>query len=70
MRRVRSVAGDSLNLLLFREVGRCDDEVEEALWRLNPALAELGPVLPAGVWVILPEVTLRPAAVAPVSAWD
>lgn len=70
MRRVRSIAGDSVNLLLYRELERCDDAAEEALWRLNPQLAEWGPVLPAGVWVILPELELKPAASTPVSAWD
>ncbi|MBC2655180.1 tail protein X [Pseudomonas sp. MSSRFD41] len=70
MRRARSIAGDSANLLLYRELARSDDEVEEAFWRLNPGLAELGPVLPAGVWVLLPEVAARPRALAPVSAWD
>ncbi|OLY74664.1 phage tail protein [Pseudomonas sp. ATCC PTA-122608] len=70
MRRVRSIAGDAVNLLLYRELGRCDDKAEENLWRLNPDLAEQGPVLPAGVWVIVPEVESRPAAVRPVSAWD
>jgi len=70
MRRVRSIAGDSVNLLLYRELERCDDSTEEALWLLNLTLAEWGPVLPAGVWVILPEVDLKPVAPTPVSAWD
>jgi phage tail protein X len=67
---VRSIAGDSVNLLLYRELGRCDDAAEEILWRLNPTLAEYGPVLPAGVWVIVPEMASRPAALRLVSAWD
>ncbi|WP_192559920.1 tail protein X [Pseudomonas allokribbensis] len=70
MRKVRSVAGDSVNLLLYRETGRCDDTAEEALWKLNSTLAEQGPVLPAGVWVTLPELDSRPAAIKPVLAWD
>jgi len=70
MRKVRSVAGDSVNLLLYRETGRSDDVAEEALWQLNPTLAEHGPVLPAGVWVVLPELDSKPAAIKPVSAWD
>ncbi|WLH80507.1 MULTISPECIES: tail protein X [unclassified Pseudomonas] len=70
MRRVRSIAGDSVNLLLYRELGRCDDVAEETLWRLNPTLAEYGPALPAGVWVIVPEMQARPVAVRPVLAWD
>ncbi|WP_409318667.1 tail protein X [Pseudomonas sp. KCJK9016] len=70
MRKVRSMAGDSVNLLLYRETGRSDDAAEEALWQLNPTLAEHGPVLPAGVSVVLPELDSKPAAIKPVSAWD
>ncbi|VVN96079.1 hypothetical protein PS834_02278 [Pseudomonas fluorescens] len=70
MRRVRSIAGDSVNLLLYRELGRCDDAAEETLWRLNPGLAEQGPVLPAGVWVIVPEMDAQQGVATPVSAWD
>lgn len=70
MRKVRTVAGDSVNLLLYRELKRCDDDAEEELWRLNPTLAEQGPVLPAGLWVVLPELQSRPVATAPVTAWD
>lgn len=70
MRKVRSIAGDSVNLLLYRELGRCDDAAEETLWRLNPGLTEFGPVLPAGVWVIVPELDARPSAARPVLAWD
>ncbi|WP_085581471.1 MULTISPECIES: tail protein X [unclassified Pseudomonas] len=70
MRKVRSVAGDSVNLLLYRESGRSDDQAEEALWALNPALAEQGPVLPADVWVTLPELDTKPTAIKPVTAWD
>lgn len=70
MRRVRSIAGDSVNLLLYRELRRCDDAAEEVLWRLNPELAEQGAVLPAGVNVIVPELETQPTASQPVSAWD
>jgi phage tail protein X len=59
-----------VNLLLYRELERCDDAAEQALWRLNPGLAEWGPVLPAGVWVALPELDSKPVAHTPVSAWD
>ena len=70
MRKVRTVAGDSVSLLLYRELERCDDLAEEALWRLNPTLAEQGPVLPAGIWVVLPELESRPVATTSVTAWD
>jgi len=64
------MAGDSVNLLLYRETGRSDDSAEEALWKLNPTLAERGPILPAGVWVTLPELDSKTAAIKPVLAWD
>lgn len=70
MRRVRAIAGDSVPALLYRELGRCDDAAEAALWRLNEGLADLGPVLPSGVWVVLPELEEQAAAAAPVSPWD
>jgi len=70
MRRVRSIAGDSANILLYRELERSDDAAELALWLLNSGLAEYGPVLPAGVWVTLPELETAATASAPVSAWD
>lgn len=70
MRNARSVAGDSVNLLLYRETGRSDDGAEEALWRLNPTLAEHGPILPAGVWIVLPELDVKPAVIKAATAWD
>lgn len=70
MRKVRSVAGDSVNILLYRETGRSDDISEEALWTLNPTLAEHGSILPAGVWVTLPELDSKPATIKPLTAWD
>ncbi|RON16034.1 tail protein X [Pseudomonas frederiksbergensis] len=70
MRRVRTIAGDTANLLLYRELGRSDDSAEEALWLVNPGLAELGPALPSDMWVNLPELAERPAPVKPVTAWD
>ena len=70
MRKARSVAGDSVNLLLYRETGRSDDAAEEALWKLNPTQAEHGPILPAGVWIVLPELDVKPSVVKAVTAWD
>ncbi|HEC0486935.1 tail protein X [Pseudomonas aeruginosa] len=70
MRKVRSIYGDTVPLLLYRETGRADDAAEAALWRLNPGLAEHGVSLPAGVVVTLPELDEQPARSAPVSAWD
>ncbi len=70
MRKVRTIAGDTVNTLLYRELGRSDDAAEEALWLINPGLAEYGAVLPAGVRVALPELATAPAQAAPLTAWD
>ncbi|MBA1250906.1 tail protein X [Pseudomonas luteola] len=70
MRRVRSIAGDSVPVLLYREIGRCDDTAEAALWALNEGLADYGPVLPSGVLVTLPELEEEAATAAAVSPWD
>lgn len=70
MRRVRTIYGDTVPLLLYRETGRADDAAEEALWQINPGLAEHGVSLPAGLWVKLPELVEQSVAAAPVTAWD
>lgn len=70
MRRVRTIYGDTVPHLLYRETGRADDVAEEELWRLNPGLAEYGVTLPSGLWVVLPELVDQPVASAPVTAWD
>ena len=70
MRRVRTIAGDTVNLLLYRELGRSDDAAEEAMWSVNPGLAEYGPALPGDMWVFLPELAAKAAADKPISAWD
>lgn len=72
MRRVtKTITGDSVNRLLWREMRRDDDSAEEALWALNPGLAAYGPLLPAGVRVVLPDLDKRRGqAQRAVTAWD
>lgn len=70
MRRVRTIAGDTANLLLYRELERSDDEAEEAFWLVNEGLAEYGAALPSGLWVFLPELEAAATVQASISAWD
>jgi phage tail protein X len=70
MRRVRTIAGDTANILLYRELARSDDAAEAAFWRVNAGLADYGVSLPAGLWVILPEIEEAATPAAVVSAWD
>lgn len=70
MRMVRTIAGDTANTLLYRELARSDDVAEEAFWLLNQGLAEYGAALPAGLRVVLPELEDTQAITTKISAWD
>lgn len=71
MRAVRTIAGDSPNRLLWRELGRDDDEAEAAFWSLNPGLAAYGTLLPASLTVYVPELEAREeTSRKAVTAWD
>ncbi len=66
--QVRSLQGDTVDLLCFRHLGRTAG-VTEATLQLNRDLAARGPVLPAGVLVTLPEAT-SVAAPPTLQLWD
>lgn len=69
--RVLAMQGDTLDALCYRHLGVTAGAVEQAL-ELNPGLAELGPVLPHGTAVLLPDLTNAkvPAQRALVQLWD
>lgn len=54
MRIERAHQGDTLDALCHRVYGTTAGITERAL-QLNPGLAELGPILPQGTAVVLPE---------------
>jgi phage tail protein X len=53
---VRALQGETLDALCYRVLGRTEGVTEAAL-AANPGLADLGPVLPHGQPVDLPEAT-------------
>lgn len=63
--------GETLDALCWRVLGRTAGVTEQA-YGLNPQLADLGPQLPGGISVKLPDLT--EAAAAPIRAtvklWD
>lgn len=62
--------GDTLDLLCQRHLGRTAGVTETAL-RMNPGLAALGPVLPMGTAVELPEVPTTATAETKIEQlWD
>ncbi|WP_429124148.1 tail protein X [Aeromonas allosaccharophila] len=51
--QLRSLQGDTLDLILFRHYGYTAGITEQVL-NLNPGLAALGPILPTGTIINMP----------------
>lgn len=68
MRQIRTVQGDTADLICHRELGRTGG-VTEQLFELNPRLADLGPILPSGLLVTLPEIPAQQTAKT-LNVWD
>lgn len=66
--RVRTLQGDTVDAVCQRVYGRTAG-VTEAVLAANPGLADLGPVLPHGTVIDLPDTTPQPA-VQRVQLWD
>ncbi|WP_296250297.1 tail protein X [Pseudomonas sp. UBA4194] len=61
--------GDTVDLICWRIYGRTAG-VTEAVLEANPGLADLGPVLPHGTLVTLPEVAPQAEQTQMVNLWD
>lgn len=68
MKRVRAIQGDTVDLICHRHYGRTAG-VTEAVLEANPRLADLGPILPLGTEVLLPDVAPAPKRNT-VKLWD
>lgn len=62
-------AGDTLDLVVWRQLGAGSPTVEQVL-AANPGLADLGPVLPEGTTVSFPAIDATPPSVDVVQLWD
>ena len=69
MKRVKTRAGDTVGVLLYKHLDRDDDVAEQAIFDANPELASYGPILPAGVDVIIPDIA-QPQAQKVQRSWD
>lgn len=67
LRRVWSEAGEVLDAICRRELG--SEVPTAAVYELNPGLAVLGPILPSGVGILIPEVSPAPPARPTVRLW-
>lgn len=69
MAALRAQQGDTLDALCWRHYGRTAGVVEQVL-DANPGLADLGPVIPHGTQVLLPEQPVRAEQRQMVNLWD
>ena len=64
----RTLQGDSVDSLCWRHYGRTADVVEAVL-EANPGLAALGPILPQGMQVVMPDMP-KPTVKPLIQLWD
>ncbi|MGW8201899.1 tail protein X [Sphingomonas bisphenolicum] len=70
MTAATALDGETVDAICWRVLGRTRDVTEQVL-ALNPGLAALGPALPAGTLLILPNpAQLAPAVLETVNLWD
>lgn len=68
-RTVIAQQNDTVDLLCLRHL-KATAGVAEATYRLNPGLADIGPILPLGRAVTLPDLPANTARVETVQLWD
>ncbi len=69
MAALRAQQGDTLDALCWRHYGRTAGVVEQVL-DANPGLADLGPIIPHGTLVHLPDQPVRAEQRQVVNLWD
>lgn len=69
MASLRAEQGDTVDAICWRHYGRTAGVVEQVL-DANPGLADLGPVIPHGTQVLLPEQAVRAEQRQMVNLWD
>ena len=65
---IRSIQGDTIDLICYRYYGKTAGVTEQVI-EANPALVNIGPILPNGTEVYLPEQTAT-AEKTTISLWD
>lgn len=66
---VKSLQGDTVDLICWRYYGRTAGVLEQVL-DSNRGLAEMGPILPIGTTVTLPEQPVQAGTKRIVQLWD
>ena len=68
-RTIRTIDGDMLDVICLNHYGHANRYVEAVL-NANPGLADQGPVLPAGIIIVLPDLTELNHQEVVVRLWD
>ena len=55
MRQTTTQQGETIDFVIFRSLGRLDEELLDQVHQLNPELSEFGTALPEGLVVKLPD---------------
>lgn len=66
----RTREGDMVDEIVFKHYGSTDGGLVEAVLECNIGLADLGPVLPAGVVLRLPDFGSEADVSQPVTLWS
>jgi phage tail protein X len=66
--RVRTLQGDTIDMVCLRVQGRLIPGMVEATLAANPGLADLGPIYDTGVELTLPELAEKPDNT--IKLWD
>lgn len=69
MKTVKSVQGDTIDLICWRYYGRTSG-VTETVLESNLALAEQGPILVLGTEVVLPDIPAQQQMTKTINLWD
>ena len=69
MASVRAQQGDTVDAICWRHYGRTAGVVEQVL-DANPGLADLGPVIPNGTLITLPDAAPQAERRQMVNLWD
>lgn len=67
--KVKSVQGDTVDLICWRHYGRTAGVMEQVL-EANRGLADLGPILPMGTIITLPAQPVQAGNKQVVQLWD
>lgn len=62
--------GDTVDYIVWKQYGSTDNKIVEQILLVNNGLAEAGPILPAGMTVIFPEIKPQQTKMAKVKLWE